>query len=479
MAAQHALICAAEVTQANAQARLQDSRFLGLPNEVREKILLKVTTDGNETLRPSTTRQSVYGVRKQELDISFKTAYSRLLPLIAASKELRDECYQYLGKEVALKEENSNILLFQHREAYWSKKLLARIQKLVVGMSQGMKLRGDQMWGQYLQFFVALMPELIHLELYTEFHHNDQPFPRKMSGEPLGNVERLDQERRCKLFFLAYLTLRHPSLNRIVQPAASGPTWEEGQNKIRHYLIAERSFNETSGDRDFIWETKTKKASEDVDATVHEDEVLNATLIRRYYYTALCSVSDLELIIQPQYGKGKNNIPSSEVDYPDQNFYEFVDSRAYRTRGCYAKKGWKAYSADELLDICTEFPRREKYAAFAVAVAKKSIEFWKGTMYTDFAMAVNGEAGNLDLRNRDAETRARGAFRIRGRGWAITSYKREYKILLKTVEDMVDDRQWEIDQELAEEERRRREIPETCAEDARLGIARPEGGHSR
>lgn len=150
-----------------------------------------------------------------------------------------------------------------------------------------------------------------------------------MYGESGPEVTREDQERRCKLRLLAFLTVRHPNLDRIRLPAASRfpLTFDDNLPGYSHVLIAEKSGIYDVGDCSFLWDNVIKSIEvrsgcsyEDSSYSKKEieyhDEIMNATKIRQLEWTEICKTPNEELVISPVAPQIRADIFTSEVQDP-------------------------------------------------------------------------------------------------------------------------------------------------------------------
>ena len=418
--------------------------LLRLPLELRGMIFEDIMTDGAFNRKPSISRRlNSSGQKQQDIDLSFVAAYKKLSPLISQCRGLRDDCYEFLGKMVLLIEKNSGAMLYRKGEGYWSKRLLQKVHKLELYMSNNMKLQHEYKYPKYLDFLVEEMPSLSHLELVSIWDRG-MSFPRAMSDEPGDSVSREGQERRCKLRFLAFLTQRHPNLNRMILPASAGPTldcapspWCDNHRRYKHFLIAEKSFFGKPGDCKFLWDSLVertpavdgwgfKQSQEEV--PLH-DEVLNASLIRREKWSGLCGSPDSYWIIPASSDRARDDITTSEVVDELSPHFHMLEERGYKSSQEHSRKRWQYRGVDEMIEICYRLPWRQTYVPIAVAAAVKA-------------------GGNVDTSEPQRKV-AEEVFAMRRRGMA--KHKDQYKAMCSEIGWWLDRRRFDIQQENIQE----------------------------
>ena len=170
------------------------------------------------------------------------------------------------------------------------------IAQLELGMSVDLRYH-EQYWGQYLSFFTKMMPNLIYFKLFS----NERPSWGQTT--PRWNHSSVAFERRPKLQFLSFLVLRHPKLDRLILPALRGPPWRDDELTGYDFLIAEKSYDQRTGDKRFLWEQSARSPGSDSGPpVVYHDEVLNATALRRLTYNELLRIDIQDYIIRPAPG---------------------------------------------------------------------------------------------------------------------------------------------------------------------------------
>lgn len=274
------------------------------------------------------------------------------------------------------------------------------------------------------------MPNLIHLELYCLINPGARALPRVLSGEGLGSVELLDQERRYKLSLLSFVTLRSQQLKRMILPAGSG-TERDADGMIIHTLIVEKPYISTPGDCAFLWDEKVLGSDSNGRPLVLREEVLDAALIRRHEWTELCHTPDSRFIVSAPDSQSKDNILTSEVLHADRKYWMLVDDGAYRMPKLSARKGRKEHSVNEMIQLCASFRRREVWAAATAAAAIK--------------------AGGVEVSQEDPSGRAKKAFRLRGLGWSNPDFAFDYQWELYCLGVWVDERRLTIVNEMRQE----------------------------
>lgn len=146
------------------------------------------------------------------------------------------------------------------------------IKSLDLQMSFNQKISHEHEWPSLLNMLVNDLPNLTDLKLSSSWETGRPAYPYHESGDPYESLSREEQERRTILRLGAFLTLRHPNLNRMIWPADSGPSFEADETRSTVYLLLDHGMYKTPGDLKREWksvskwtdETRTKKVASEV-----------------------------------------------------------------------------------------------------------------------------------------------------------------------------------------------------------------------
>lgn len=209
---------------------------------------------------------------------------------------------------------------------------------------------------------LCAMPQLEYFRLYSETQIDAPPYPQRECGDPDGSVTKYQQEYRSLLLLGAFIELRHPNLDLMVQPAGSGPSYKTGEWLVVHEFHLKK-FNSDRLIRynkitKFVGPAPIPKDEFDLierDVIQVEDEIINATAARRLKWTDACSVDPSSLYIAPPQGGSKSDITTSEVASEDHQHFSIVDQRAYQPFELFRQNHWPVMGhLDGMIERCLQ-----------------------------------------------------------------------------------------------------------------------------
>jgi hypothetical protein len=202
-----------------------ETRLGALPGETIMKIIGLVL--GSEQTVDLTMPHAKGGRIKLRFTQWFPALRDAFSKFLLTCKCARAEGIDYLSRTTRFKSRNSDSA--RNIPALFGTEATGMIRRFELHADFRNKTMHEPLTPPLLEMLVNSMPHLRRFSFCSDYLTHSVAFPQHESGDPDGSVSRHDQERRFLLRFGAFLTLRHPSLEVLVLPAASGPRYSSNQ----------------------------------------------------------------------------------------------------------------------------------------------------------------------------------------------------------------------------------------------------------
>lgn len=243
-----------------------------LPNELVDRICSFVL--GDELAICLNIKMRCYNEARMQQEHS--KAVSGLQLLLRSNPLLKHHALKWLAHP--MRRPYARTDNFLHFGARFGRLNARHIQKIDLKVSYKQKVEAELEWPALLKMLEKDMPALEHLKLYTRWSIFEPPYPSIDQDDSPSSLTREEQEMCAILRPSAFITLRHPTLRRIILPADTGRTYEEDENCVEKCVILDRGMYNQPGDLTRAWksvskwadETKTVKIQSEVSSRPHE-----------------------------------------------------------------------------------------------------------------------------------------------------------------------------------------------------------------
>jgi len=173
--------------------------------------------------------------------------------LLRAAKYVRELAKEYIGRQNFTCNSEA---LFDLPSAFGPGHC-SRILDLSMRMTWSMKCFDHTRWPSLIETFAKYLPNMAKLKIWSSYeaYKASAPYPELESGDEYGTVTRQVQEERAVVRLGCWIVLTHPTLNRVIKPADSGPSFELREDHIVNYVIVDKGYSEVPGDDDRTWES--------------------------------------------------------------------------------------------------------------------------------------------------------------------------------------------------------------------------------
>lgn len=353
------------------------ARFEDLPTELRDMILALIFDHqgriGAET-KP---------IQRWESRSSQPIALTNMEGLLQASHFTRNLATEYIGRQQFVCDAN---LLADMTRAY-GKGHCSRIRRLSMTIKSSRLDYMEEEWPGLIKTLAKRLPSLTELQVSSlyETWKADVPCDETASGDPYGTITRQQQEQRAIIRFGSFVLPSHPTLNRVIKPAHSGPTFEADEELVCNSIIVDRGYEGGTKEDCREWKcmskwsdaTRQERIVEEVSLTIGysvevvlttmQDRVIDAPKVRRLKQVEWATADINDLVMTPTSGASKNNIWHSGTTGLN-DVYAIVDERAYRTKEDLRASGLTHRSHDDLVDLCRSAAALSHRGAMRLAI---------------------------------------------------------------------------------------------------------------
>jgi len=376
-------------------------------------LIINDSANGERTADVSMAPPKKRGRRAMRLRNMFPRLVADFNGILMSCKDMHEEVEKYLSQKVLYVSKHSSGI--QDMPLVFGQDNCLLIRRFELRMEFQMKVNHQRQWPAFLKLLLTYLPNLEFFSLYSEWCASQVPYPENESGDPPGTMSRFDQERRAKMRFLSWLIHYSPSLDLLIRPANTGPTWRSGEHTYKHNLIAEKH----SQKHGRVWKRATKFVGPLPDGqvtretAVFTDEVFDTTLIRRLRWDQYANLDETSYFITPEPDKPKDSITTSEVDHGDSAYFEQLDERGYRPREVFDRLGWTHTGPVQVDKLIAKGFRMKAIAAEREERLQREAQSVPG-MTRGGGSSCGSRGGN---RGRGSRGGGRGSRGGRGRGW--------------------------------------------------------------
>ena len=220
-----------------------------LPPEIIQRIISHLL--GGKVLININVRRAYGNTPSQYLHHGFPTMVTTLGPLLTVNKTISENAIAVVEHDLQYK---ANSIQFVDLPSAFGRDNCLRIKNLDLHLLFLEKTSRETTWPALLDMFTDALRNLERFELWAGHSSWRAAYPEHESGDPEGSVTRQGQECKSLMHFAAFLTLRHPRLQRIIHDVRYGPTYgSNAENVINNFVL-------DTGNVVRVWNSVQRKA---------------------------------------------------------------------------------------------------------------------------------------------------------------------------------------------------------------------------